>query len=864
MYVTTPTSISIRLAALAAVTGVLTTAAHAQWTVTNMLPTEATWTSQAASISNGQQAGWITVGSFEQAGIWSGTAQSWVNLHPASAGWSQAYGIGGGKQVGRARVGGVVHASLWSGTAASWVDLHPAGAWRSDAYATTGTQHVGFVEVSLGTTNAALWGGSSSSWGNLNPAGATSSGAYGIGGGQQVGWAVVSGSPRASLWSGSAASWINLHPAPPAGATDSFARATNGSQQAGWATINGLPHASLWSGTAASWVDLSPAGDEGSVIYAIGEGQQVGYATVGGTVRASLWSGSAGSWVDLHAQLPAGFSESAAWGISSDGVNTYVAGYAYNQNTGHNDPILWTRPIPRNEILWRNAANGLNLAWNVAADGQSVASSSALPTVSDINWKLVANADFNADGTRDLVWRNSVTGHNAVWFMNGAAIASAADLPRVNDLNWEIRAVADFNSDNVPDLLWRNSGTGANVVWIMGSTFGAVTSVTAISSVSDPYWQIAGAGDFNADAKPDIVWRNARTGAHAVWYMNGTSFAGAADISPAASDVNVRIAAVADYNADSKPDLLMRNTLTGANELWIMNGVTRASVVTLPSVVDTYWRTMAQTPFKAGQDSDFNGDGKADLLLRHGTNGQNAVWLLNGTSFASLVNLTPITDNNWVVEAVADLNRDNKTDIFWRNRVNGLNVLWIMNGTTVTQSVNMPSVTNLAWHVGAVADVDGDEIADLIWNNRSTGENLAWFLDGTPTDGSVVRLVTPLNSQTSSGWGLKGAGDFDRDGKTDLVFRFSGTPANSPFVAGDNEYWRMNGSTRLSRVAFPNVLPLAWDIRAVNDYDRDGYQDLLWRNGTTGANTIWLMRNNVVTNSVALPTVSDTAWQIFR
>lgn len=518
----------------------------------------------------------------------------------------------------------------------------------------------------------------------------------------------------------------------------------------------------------------------------------------------------------------------------------------------------------RNEILWRNFSSGANLAWNVATDGQSITSSYALPSVSDTTWKLAASGDFNYDGNVDLVWRNSVTGDNAVWLMNGGAFASAADLPRVSDANWEIRSVADFNNDGLMDLLWRNSVTGDNVVWLMNLTFGTIDSAVAIPTVSDPYWQIAGTGDFNADDSTDIVWRNARTGSNAVWYMSGTTFSSAADISPASADVNVRIAAIADYNNDNKPDLLMRNTLTGANELWLMNGVTRSSAVTMPSVADTLWRTMGQPVFKAGQDSDFNGDGKADLFFRHSTNGQNSVWFLDGTTFSSLVSLTPITDNNWIVEAVADINRDNKTDVFWRNRVTGQNVLWIMNGTTVTQSVDLPGVSTLAWHVGAVADVDGDEIPDLIWNNDDTGENLAWILDGTPADGTVVRRLATLPTQSSASWNLRGASDFDRDSKYDLVFRFDGASVDPPFTGGDDEYWRMSGTTRLSRVTLPQVSSLNWDIRAVNDYNLDGYPDLLWRNNSTGANTIWLMRANSLGNSVALPTVSDTGWQIYR
>ena len=77
-----------------------------------------------------------------RASLWSGTAGSWVDLHPAGASESVALGTSGTQQVGAARVedvvGGVYRASLWSGTAASWVDLHsllPGGpsAWRDSS-----------------------------------------------------------------------------------------------------------------------------------------------------------------------------------------------------------------------------------------------------------------------------------------------------------------------------------------------------------------------------------------------------------------------------------------------------------------------------------------------------------------------------------------------------------------------------------------------------------------------------------------------------------------------------------------------------------------------------------------------------------
>ena len=169
--------------------------------------------------------------------------------------------------------------------------------------------------------------------------------AYDVSGRQQVGEFALDGRSRASLWSGTADSWLDLTPT---GSEASRAFAVGGGQQVGEVWTGGVGRASLWSGTAGSWVDLSPVGATHSRAQGMGGGQQVGYAFVNDELRASLWSGSGASWVDLSVYLPEDYIQSEAFGISSDGVNTYIVGFGVRPGGTH-DAWMLTRPVPEPE-----------------------------------------------------------------------------------------------------------------------------------------------------------------------------------------------------------------------------------------------------------------------------------------------------------------------------------------------------------------------------------------------------------------------------------------------------------------------------------------------------------------------------------
>src|SRR6266850_8559239 len=119
--------------------------------------------------------------------------------------------------------------------------------------------------------------------------------------------------------------------------------------------------------------------------------------------------------------------------------------------------------------------------------------------------------DFSGDGRADLLWRNSSTGENYFYPMNGTAIGAGEGYVRtVADQSWRIQGYGDFNGDGRADVLWRNAVTGENYVYFMDGT--SIAGEGFLRTVADLNWKVAAIGDFDGDGKDDILWRNQSTG----------------------------------------------------------------------------------------------------------------------------------------------------------------------------------------------------------------------------------------------------------------------------------------------------------------------------------------------------------------
>jgi hypothetical protein len=164
---------------------------------------------------------------------------------------------------------------------------------------------------------------------------------------------------------------------------------------------------------------------------------------------------------------------------------------------------------------------------------------------------------------------------------------------------------------------------------------------------------------------------------------------------------------------------------------------------------------------------------------------------------------TPLLDSSWKAAGTGDFDRDGKTDILWRND-DGSVALWQMNGSTVVNSslTSTPSLDS-SWKINGTADFSGDGKADILWRNTNTGAVDIWQMNGAQVVSSSLTSTPSLDSS----WKAAGTGDFNGDGKSDILWRKD---------SGAAVVWQMNGaavvSSSLTSFSAPNSAN--WQIAA--------------------------------------------------
>ncbi|MDB5297786.1 MAG: hypothetical protein JWO31_3769, partial [Phycisphaerales bacterium] len=167
--------------------------------------------------------------------------------------------------------------------------------------------------------------------------------------------------------------------------------------------------------------------------------------------------------------------------------------------------------------------------------------------------------------------------------------------------------------------------------------------------------------------------------------------------------------------------------------------------------------------------SDFNADGRDDLLLTDPTDHTVYVQSHNGASRIGTTAVGQLPGPTWSVAGVADFNGDAAPDILIHDSATGALRVWQTrpgpDHTKVNTEYDLSYVVDPDWAIAAVSDDDGDRRPDLILYHRRTLAHKSVRL----TAAAGLEAESPLS--LPAGATVLAAGDFDGDRDVDLLYR---------------------------------------------------------------------------------------------
>ncbi len=306
----------------------------------------------------------------------------------------------------------------------------------------------------------------------------------------------------------------------------------------------------------------------------------------------------------------------------------------------------------------------------------------------------------------------------------------------------------------------------------------------------------------------------------------GVTQSGKASLHITAAHEGSQRAAPGDFDGDGRSDLLLGHDANEWLAYWKMNGpeaVGYSSVLPLPKADDARYLRIAT--------EDFNGDGRADLLLAPSGFGaaQALIWLADGAGGFTVAPLESLAAGERIVGA-GDVDGDGKADLLLSTDYRAKLGYWIMAGGSAVRKVSGLAIPEGSPTLVATGDFNGDHRIDLLWKPASSRSLVMSVGDGQSFATVPVRDYTV-------GWEVWGAGDIDADGRSDLLLVNPG----SRFFA----YWTMDGATpvrysQVFRLPGGAELPSRFGPVTVGDYNGDGRLDLVLSRQRDRSLVMWL------------------------
>ena len=230
------------------------------------------------------------------------------------------------------------------------------------------------------------------------------------------------------------------------------------------------------------------------------------------------------------------------------------------------------------------------------------------------------------------------------------------------------------------------------------------------------------------------------------------------------------------------------------------------------------WRVVGTGQF------DPDADRTADILLQDTVSGN--LKIITDVYGSQTPTAVAGLGGTWKAITTGDFNGDAASDILLQDQVTGAAEIMFLNTDSAdlvgTVDHTSAPLTNPGanWKVIASGDFNGDGKSDILWQNSATKAVQVHLMNGETVTNA------PL-SQAATGLTAIGTGDFNGDGTSDILFRNASGQAVLWFMYGDLH----TGSKTINK---PGA---AFTLSGAMDVDDNGYSDLIWRDQAGGLTT---------------------------
>jgi len=557
-----------------------------------------------------------------------------------------------------------------------------------------------------------------------------------------------------------------------------------------------------------------------------------------------------------------GTSDDDAMSVAVDGSgNCYVIGeywsptIQFGSTTLTNDGICNAFIVaydPSGNVLWANSSSvsgysGLYYIENngVDVDGSGncyVVGSYSSPTIQFGSTTLTnAGGDdifiVKYDRSGNVLWAKSSTGGGS---NNDGAFSVAVDgSGNCYVVGWYASPTIQFGPTTLTnpwasDMFLVEYSPGGSPLWATGSTGGAGTGLDFAHAVSiDGSGNCYVAGWYSA---PTIQFgsttlTNAGGSDMFVAKLGCVCSSWTEAYSGSLADVGVGSVAWGDYDNDGKLDILLTGITPSSGT---SSEVTKIYHNTGSGFEEVYPASLTGVYMSSVAWGDYDNDGKLDILVTGSTGSGDVskIYHNTGSGFEEVYSGT-LTGVHWGSVAWGDYDNDGKLDILLTGIAGSSYITKIYHNTgSGFEEVFPGSLTGVGESSVAWGDYDNDGKLDILLSGSTGYTYVTKIYHNT---GSGFEEVFP-GSLTAVAWSSVAWGDYDNDGKLDILISGNG-------LAGYVSKIYHNTASGFEEV-FPGTLAgIEQSSVAWGDYDNDGKLDILLT-GWTGSRRVAKIYHN--------------------